>query len=61
MPLGSPDPNPFTPDFGQPPPTLVGRDALRARLGRSLATGPRDPGYTTLLLGALVGPDAARR
>lgn len=51
MPLGSPDPNPFTPDFGQPPPTLVGRDALRARLGRSLATGPRDPGYTTLLLG----------
>lgn len=51
MSLGSPDPNPFTPDFGQPPPLLVGRDALLARLGRSLATGPRDPGFTTLLLG----------
>ena len=51
VPLGRPDPNPFTPDFGQPPPLLVGRDALLARLGRSLATGPRDPGFTTLLLG----------
>lgn len=43
--------NPFTPDFGQAPPVLAGRDAAIESLSRSWATGPRDPGFTTLLLG----------
>lgn len=51
MRLANPSTNPFTPDFGQTPPLLVGRDALLDELGSSLATGPRSPGFTTLLIG----------
>ena len=47
----TPDPNPFTPDFGQSPTLLIGRDELLARIGTSLSSGPRHPGFTTLLLG----------
>ena len=47
----TPDPNPFTPDFGQSPALLIGRDGLLARIGTSLSSGPRHPGFTTLLLG----------
>lgn len=50
----TPDPNPFTPDFGQSPALLIGRDGLLARIGTSLSSGPRHPGFTTLLLGPAV-------
>ncbi|MCQ3805909.1 MAG: ATP-binding protein [Acidimicrobiaceae bacterium] len=43
--------NPFTPDFGQQPSRLVGRDDLVATLKQGLGTGPRDPRFTSLLLG----------
>ncbi len=43
--------NPFTPDFGQQPSRLVGRDALVASLKQGLGVGPRDPRFTSLLLG----------
>ena len=46
-----PDANPFTPDFGQAPPVMVGRDGVMGALLTSWATGPRDPGFTSLLLG----------
>ena len=46
-----PDANPFTPDFGQAPPVMVGRDGVMGSLLTSWATGPRDPGFTSLLLG----------
>ena len=46
-----PDDNPFTPDFGQVPPVMVGRDGVMRELLTSWATGPRDPGFTSLLLG----------
>ena len=46
-----PDTNPFTPDFGQAPPVMVGRDGVMEALLTSWATGPRDPGFTSLLLG----------
>ena len=46
-----PDTNPFTPDFGQAPPVMVGRDGVMGSLLTSWATGPRDPGFTSLLLG----------
>lgn len=49
--FSNPDPNPFTPDFGQSPTLLIGRDGLLARIGTSLSSGPRHPGFTTLLLG----------
>ncbi len=49
--FNTPDLNPFTPDFGQSPTLLIGRDALLARVGTSLSSGPRHPGFTTLLLG----------
>ena len=49
--FSTPDPNPFTPDFGQSPTLLIGRDGLLARIGTSLSSGPRHPGFTTLLLG----------
>lgn len=45
------DANPFTPDFGQAPPVMVGRDGVMRALLTSWATGPRDPGFTSLLLG----------
>lgn len=51
MRLANPSTNPFTPDFGQTPPLLVGRDSLLEELGSSFATGPRAPGFTTLLIG----------
>lgn len=43
--------NPFTPDFGQAPLALVGRDALLADLLSGLSIGPTDPRFTTILLG----------
>jgi len=43
--------NPFTPDFGQQPSRLVGRDDLVATLKQGLGAGPRDPRFTSLLLG----------
>lgn len=43
--------NPFTPDFGQMPPEMVGMDALLEDIYAGLAAGPRDPRFTTLLLG----------
>ena len=49
--FNTPDLNPFTPDFGQSPTLLIGRDALLARIGAGLSSGPRHPGFTTLLLG----------
>ncbi|MCY3968062.1 MAG: ATP-binding protein [bacterium] len=49
--LGQANPNPFSPGFGQLPAMLVGRDDLLAELGTGLVTGPRDPRYTSLLLG----------
>lgn len=49
--LGAPSSNPFCPDFGQPPRSLVGRDDLLGDLGSGLATGPTDRRYTSLLLG----------
>ncbi|WP_419842814.1 ATP-binding protein [Candidatus Poriferisodalis sp.] len=46
-----PPPNLFTPDFGQAPHTLVGRDELCQRLLGGLRLGPADRHCTTLLLG----------
>ncbi len=43
--------NPFTPDFGQQPSRLVGRDDLVRSLRRGLESGPRDPRFTSILLG----------
>lgn len=43
--------NPFTPDFGQQPRRLVGRDDLVRSLERGLESGPRDPRFTSILLG----------
>lgn len=43
--------NPFSPDFGQTPHTLVGRESLLSDLLSGLATGPHDERFTTLLLG----------
>ncbi|WP_420610952.1 hypothetical protein [Candidatus Poriferisodalis sp.] len=47
-----PPPNLFTPDFGQAPHMLVGRDALVDDLRKGLSAGPADSRFTTLLLGA---------
>ncbi len=44
-------PNLFTPDFGQRPHMLVGRDELVASLREGLSAGPRDHRFTSLLLG----------
>lgn len=44
-------PNPFTPDFGQDPPTLVGRVEQLAGAAAALAAGPRQREFTTLMLG----------
>lgn len=49
--LGAADPNPFSPDFGQPPAHLVGRDGLTRSLGTGLASGPATRTFTSLLLG----------
>ncbi len=46
-----PSTNPFTPDFGQAPHALVGRDALLSDLLAGLATGPTDERFSTILLG----------
>lgn len=46
-----PSDNPFTPSFGSLPPILVGRDQLLHDIQVALATGPRHPGFTSLLLG----------
>ena len=44
-------PNPFTPDFGTRPAHLASGQALLGEATRSLASGPRDTGYTRLILG----------
>ena len=49
--VGEVSTNPFSPDFGQPPRALVGREDLLASLRSGLATGPRDGRFTSLLLG----------
>lgn len=41
----------FTLDFGQEPHLLVGREGLVSSLRVGLGTGPRDPRFTSLLLG----------
>ncbi|WP_419837383.1 hypothetical protein [Candidatus Poriferisodalis sp.] len=46
-----PPPNLFTPDFGQEPHVVVGRDALNGALRAGLGGGPRDNRFTSLLLG----------
>lgn len=46
-----PPPNLFTPDFGQVPHVLVGRDGLTGSLVDGLRAGPTDGRFTTLLLG----------
>ncbi len=43
--------NPFTPDFGTRPAHLASGQALLGDAIRSLASGPRDSGYTRLILG----------
>ena len=49
--FGPPDPNPFSPDFGQRPEHMVGRDRILARIGTGLASGPRAREFTSVLLG----------
>ncbi len=46
-----PESNPFTPDFGQTPPVLAGREDLLSSVASSLATGPRHKAFSSLLLG----------
>ncbi|MCY3851805.1 MAG: ATP-binding protein [Acidimicrobiaceae bacterium] len=43
--------NPFSPDFGESPPALVGRETLLSALFQGLASGPGNREFTTLLLG----------
>ena len=43
--------NPFTPDFGTRPAHLASGETLLGEAIRSLASGPRDSGYTRLILG----------
>ena len=43
--------NPFSPDFGQSPVRLVGRTQMLKRMRTAFSEGPRNPDYTTLLLG----------
>lgn len=50
-PFASHPPSFFTPDFGQAPHLLVGRDQLVGSLRQGLAAGPRDFRFTSLLLG----------
>lgn len=44
-------PNPFTPDFGTRPAHLASGQGLLREAMLSLASGPRDSGYTRLILG----------
>lgn len=44
-------PSLFTPDFGQEPHLLVGREELVSSLMVGLSAGPRDPRFASLLLG----------
>lgn len=46
-----PPPNLFTPDFGQDPHLIVGRDRLLKSLRTGLGAGPQDGRFITLLLG----------
>lgn len=43
--------NPFSPDFGEEPPALVGREELLSQLVTGLASGPGNPSFTSLLFG----------
>ncbi|OYV59520.1 MAG: hypothetical protein B7Z69_06925 [Actinobacteria bacterium 21-73-9] len=42
---------PFSPGFGMRPLVLAGRDSLTGQIGRAFRTGPRDPWFTTVLVG----------
>ncbi len=46
-----PNPNLFTPDFGQDPHLIVGRDRLLQSMRDGFEAGPRDTRFITLLLG----------
>lgn len=46
-----PPPNLFTPDFGQHPHLIVGRDRLLGSLRQGFGSGPQDSRFITLLLG----------
>lgn len=43
--------NPFTPDFGQQPPLLAGRDDICGHLRLSLKSGASNPDFTSIVLG----------
>lgn len=43
--------NPFTPDFGVSPHLMVGRSAQMAELRAGLGRGPRDPRFTSVIIG----------
>lgn len=43
--------NPFTPDFGQAPPVLAGREDLLSSVAAALGAGPGHRAFTSLLLG----------
>lgn len=49
--VGEVSTNPFSPDFGQPPQALVGREELLSSLRTGLNTGPSDPRFTSLVTG----------
>lgn len=43
--------NPFTPGFGTAPTVMAGRDDLLGDIQFALASGPRHPGFVSLLIG----------
>jgi len=47
----APTGNPFTPGFGVLPPVMPGRDDLFNKIQVALASGPKHPAFTSLLLG----------
>ena len=47
----APTGNPFTPGFGVLPPVMRGRDDLFNKIQVALASGPKHPAFTSLLLG----------
>ena len=44
--------NPFTPNFGQVPIQMAGRDALMEEMVSAFESGPGDPNLSTILVGA---------
>lgn len=51
MPLPPPDVSPFSPNFGQSPLAVVGRNPLKHALGTGLSSGARHPNYLSILMG----------